>query len=291
MTLLETATNGAAYGINAVGDTVGFRGGQAVLWSSAGGPVFTLPGAGAAKSINDSGIVVGSGLYPFVWDAVNGTRDLNKMADLTAVGIEDAIAVNASGQILAVRWDYGFFLLTPSPIPSRPFNLLDSGVGGLNLSWNGGYGAAGYNVKRWSGSNYTTVATVTATTYKNPSIPNSEANLYVVSAVNSYGESRDSEAAISLPAPPTAVTATTGKGKGSLSLKWTHSTSFGIVQYRVYRSNTNGSGYALRATVGNVNSFADTGLASRTTYYYVVTSVNSSGRESAFSNQASAKTR
>jgi hypothetical protein len=264
----------------------------AALWSNEGGPVVTLPGTVAAKSINDSGIVVGTASYAFVWDPVNGTRDLNKMVDVTpGLGLEDAIAINGLGQILAIRWDYGFCVLTPSPVPSRPFNLLDSGVGGLNLSWSGGYGAAEYHVKRWSGSSYTTIATVTAATYQNTSVPNNEAGLYVVSAVNSYGESGNSDPAFSLPAPPTNLTAATGKGKGSISLKWTPSTSFGTVNYKVYRSTTNGSGYALRATVGNVNSFVDTGLASRTTYYYVVTSVNSSGREGAYSNQASARTR
>jgi probable HAF family extracellular repeat protein len=291
MVLLETATNGQGAGINDAGDVVGSRGGVAALWSSTGGPAFTLPGTWTASSINNSGMVVGTGSYPFFWDAVNGTRDLNRMADLSQVGLQQVFTLNASGQILAVRWDYGFFLLTPSPIPSRPFNLLDSGVGGLNLTWSASYGATEYNVKRWSGTSYTTVANVNATTYRETSVPNSQANLYVVSAVNSYGESGDSDPAFTLPAPPTNLAAATGKGKASISLKWTHSTSFGIVQYRIYRSTTNGSGYALRATVGQVNSFVDTGLASRTTYYYVVTSVNSSGRESAYSNQASARTR
>jgi probable HAF family extracellular repeat protein len=291
MVLLETSATGQGAAINNAGDVAGSRVGLAAIWSSAGGPVLTLPGTWTASSINDSGMVVGTGSNPFVWDAVNGTRDLNRMADLSQVGLQQVFDLNASGQILASRWDYGFFLLTPSPIPSRPINLLDSGVGGLNLTWTAGYGADGYNVKRWSGSSYNTIATITGTTYTNTTIPNSQANLYVVSAVNHYGESRDSDPAFSLPAPPTNLTAATGKGRGSISLKWTPSTTFGIFRYKVYRSTTNGSGYVVRATLGNVNSFADTGLASRTTYYYLVTTVNSSGYESVYSNQASARTR
>lgn len=291
--LLETTTNGSAFGINGAGDTVGSRGVQAAVWGGAGGPVFTLPGtSGSARSINDNGVVVGSGSFPFVWDTVNGTRDLNKMAELPPwVTLDEALAVNSSGQVLAVRSDYSAFLLTPSPRPSRPWNLLDSGVGGLNLSWNAGYGATQYFVKRWSGSSYLTVAAVTATTYKNTAIPNSQAYLYVVSAVNSYGASRDSEPAISLPAPPAALTATPGKGKGTISLKWNPSTSAGITQYRVYRSTTSGGPYSLRATLGSSTAFNDSGLSPKTTYYYVVTALNGNGLESGYSNQTSAKPR
>jgi probable HAF family extracellular repeat protein len=293
MVVLDASTYGQANGTNSAGDVVGLRGGQAALWAGAGGPVFSLPGtSGAANSINDSGTVVGSGSFPFVWDPVNGTRDLNKMADLLPGDtLHNALAVNASGQILAARLEYSSYLLTPSPIPSRPFDLVDSGAAGLSLSWTASYGAAGYNVKRWSGTSYTTVATVTAATYNNSSVPDGEANLYVVSAVNPYGESRDSEPAISQPAPPTNLTAVTGKGKGTISLKWGASPTTGINNYRVYRSTTGRGPYSLRASVSGNTTFTDTGLISRTNYYYVVTAVNFIGKESGYSNQASAKTR
>jgi len=91
------------------------------------------------------------------------------------------------------------------------------------------------------------------------------------------------------PAPPSNLTAS-ASGKRKINLAWTQSTTPGITQNKVYRSTTSGGPYTLRATLGTVTTYQDTGLTSGTTYYYVVTAVNSSG-ESSFSNQASAQAR
>ena len=91
------------------------------------------------------------------------------------------------------------------------------------------------------------------------------------------------------PAPPSNLTAN-ATGKRKINLSWTQSTSSGITQNKVYRSTTSGGPYTLRATLGAVTTYQDSGLTSGTTYYYVVTAANSSG-ESSFSNQASAQAR
>jgi len=59
--------------------------------------------------------------------------------------------------------------------------------------------------------------------------------------------------------------------------------------YNIYRSTTNGSGYAKINTglVAGV-TYNDTTVQSGTTYYYVVTAVDSTGTESSDSNQATA---
>jgi fibronectin type 3 domain-containing protein len=74
----------------------------------------------------------------------------------------------------------------------------------------------------------------------------------------------------------------------SATLTWTASTST-VSGYNVYRSTTNGSGYA-KINSGLVPSvtYNDTTVQSGTTYYYVVTAVDASGDESADSNQATA---
>jgi hypothetical protein len=75
----------------------------------------------------------------------------------------------------------------------------------------------------------------------------------------------------------------------TVSLNWTTSTS-SVSGYNVYRSTTNGSGYArINSTlVGGVSYTDSSALQSATTYYYVTTAVDSSGNESSYSNQASA---
>lgn len=75
----------------------------------------------------------------------------------------------------------------------------------------------------------------------------------------------------------------------TVSLNWTASTST-VTGYNVYRSTTNGSGYAkINSAVVTGVSYTDAStLQSGTTYYYVTTAVDSSGNESTYSNTASA---
>ncbi len=74
----------------------------------------------------------------------------------------------------------------------------------------------------------------------------------------------------------------------STSLSWTASTS-SVMGYNVYRGTTSGGPYTkLTASVDSNTSYADDSVQAGLTYYYVVTSVNSSGAESAYSNQVSA---
>jgi uncharacterized repeat protein (TIGR01451 family) len=86
------------------------------------------------------------------------------------------------------------------------------------------------------------------------------------------------------PTPPTPVPPTSQ----SVTLSW-HASTSDVIGYRVYRSETSGSGFsALNGTTITALNYTDSTVSSGTTYYYVVTSVNSSGVESAHSNQATA---
>lgn len=85
------------------------------------------------------------------------------------------------------------------------------------------------------------------------------------------------------PGAPTNLTATAGNAQVSLS--WTASS--GATSYNVKRSTTSGGPYSNIATGVTSTSFTNTGLTNGTTYFYVVSGVNSSG-ESPNSNQASA---
>jgi hypothetical protein len=75
----------------------------------------------------------------------------------------------------------------------------------------------------------------------------------------------------------------------SVTLTWTASTSPGITGYRVYRSGSSGGPYTLMTgSLVSGTSYVDTSVVAGDTYYYVTTAVNSSGMESAYSNQATA---
>jgi hypothetical protein len=74
----------------------------------------------------------------------------------------------------------------------------------------------------------------------------------------------------------------------SVGLNWTASAST-VSGYNVYRGTTNGGPYTkLNSSLITSLSYTDNTVSSGETYYYVSTSVNSSGVESSYSNQATA---
>jgi hypothetical protein len=92
-----------------------------------------------------------------------------------------------------------------------------------------------------------------------------------------------------------ATIATSGTGVAStphsVALNWVASTGANISGYNIYRGTTVNGPYPTKVnTTGLVDAvqFTDNAVTSGTTYYYVVTAVDSTNDESAFSNQASA---
>jgi hypothetical protein len=75
--------------------------------------------------------------------------------------------------------------------------------------------------------------------------------------------------------------------KHSVALHWSPSAST-VIGYFVYRSTISGGPYSkLTTSVDTVPSYTDGTVAGGLTYYYVVTSVDSTNVESAYSNQVS----
>ncbi len=95
-----------------------------------------------------------------------------------------------------------------------------AGNGWVALSWAACPGAARYNLKRAtvSGGPYGLIATPTATAYADPSVTNGTAYHYVVSAVNSLGESPNSSEASATPRPPPLLNIT--QNGSQLLLSW-----------------------------------------------------------------------
>lgn len=101
-------------------------------------------------------------------------------------------------------------------------------------------------------------------------------------AVSDHGLSRVDQltvtpATASVPSGPTNLSA--APGSGSLTLRWTGSTSGAPTSYRVFRG-TRSDGEAVTpvgTTSGTTTTFTDTGLRSGTTYFYFVQAVNAVG--------------
>src|ERR1019366_10496562 len=75
----------------------------------------------------------------------------------------------------------------------------------------------------------------------------------------------------------------------SVTLNWTASTS-AVSGYNVYRSTVSGGPYTkVNSTLVTTTQYTDSTVQAGQTYYYVVTSVDSSNVESTYSNEVSAK--
>jgi len=162
------------------------------------------------------------------------------------------------------------------------------------LAWTASAGATSYRVKRatFSGGPYTVVASPTTTSATDTGLSNGATYFYVVSAVNASGESGNSSEVsatpqATAPAPPTGLSANPNK-PGRLNLHWIQSTTAGVTQNGIYRRTTGGtypSTPSVKIPAGT--SYTDNGLASKTTYCYVITAF-AAGGESASSNEACA---
>jgi alpha-L-arabinofuranosidase len=90
-----------------------------------------------------------------------------------------------------------FAITLPPTIPTAPTTLTATRAnqkGRISLSWNAVSGATGYIVKQstTNGGPYSTIATVTTTSYTNTGLTSGRTYYYVVSAANAAGESPNS---------------------------------------------------------------------------------------------------
>ena len=173
----------------------------------------------------------------------------------------------------------------PAGVTATPLN------GQATISWLAVTGASSYNIY-WSNTSGVTPAngkiiSVAAGTftpsYTQTGLTNGTTYYYVVTAVNSNGESAPSTQVSCTPAgdAPSSVSAT--PGNGVVTLAW--SAMPGASSYNIYWSTTSGvtpgSGTQIAGIPASVApSYSQTGLANGTTYYYVVTAVNGSNESS-----------
>ena len=74
----------------------------------------------------------------------------------------------------------------------------------------------------------------------------------------------------------------------SVTLTWNTNSASDLAGYKVYRANSSGAyGLPIATLTGNVTSYVAAGLQPGTQYFFVVTAYDSSGNESAASNEVS----
>jgi fibronectin type 3 domain-containing protein len=180
--------------------------------------------------------------------------------------------------------------------PAAPANLTaTAGQNLINLDWddNNEPDLMQYNVYRANAAEgpYNQIAVVTDSNFTDDNLYGLTYFYRVTAVDNSENESPFSEIASAMPvdtippAIPANITATAGDRQ--VILEWDYNNEPDLGGYNVYRSLTSGSGYILTASDVTVSNYTDT-VANGSTYYYVVTSVDTGNLESAYSSQVSA---
>ena len=168
----------------------------------------------------------------------------------------------------------------------------NSSTGKPKLTWNAVSGAVKYEVYRSTRQNsgYSLLGTTTSTSYVNTGASTGTTYYYRVKAVNrngmasGYSNIVSGKAKAAAPAAPSVTAGNSSTGKPRLTWKAVS----GAVSYRIYRSESRGTGYSLLGTTSST-SYVNTGAAAGKTYYYRVKAVNRDGMASAYSNIVSGK--
>jgi fibronectin type 3 domain-containing protein/flagellar hook assembly protein FlgD len=180
--------------------------------------------------------------------------------------------------------------------PSSPLNLTATPSGSnviLNWSANLEPDIAGYNVYRNSPDGWLKInsSLILEATYTDSNLLNGTYT-YRVTALDTTGNeslpSNEASVTVNIGAiqPPQNLSVTPVPEGGALSLTWEYPGD-PVAGYNLYRSTTSGGPYTkVNALLITSTAYLDTGLTNGTTYYYVVTAVDSIGNQSAYSNEA-----
>ena len=168
----------------------------------------------------------------------------------------------------------------------------NSSTGKPQLTWKAVSGAVKYEVYRSTRQNsgYSLLGTTTSTSYVNTGASTGTTYYYRVKAVNrdgmasGYSNIVSGKAKAAAPAAPSVTAGNSSTGKPRLTWKAVS----GATSYRIYRSESRGTGYSLLGTTSST-SYVNTGAAAGKTYYYRVKAVNRDGMASAYSNIVSGK--
>ena len=236
-------------------------------------------------------------LNPVIYSiAANSTQYANDFHNITtgnnqyypaAVGFNDATGL---GSFNGANLYNDLVAPTKAVIPLAPMGLTaTAGVNQVILSWGMSIGAVSYNVKRStiSGGSYQNINTspVVGTVFTDSSVTSGIVYYYVVSAVNSAGESSNSTQASTTPVPaapaePTGLQVIPGNNQATFSWNATAGATF----YNVRRSTVSESQWTILISGTTKTSYVDTTAQNGMTYYYTVSAVNAGG-ESPYINQ------
>ncbi len=264
-------------------------------------PVATLPVSISASPLSATitsgatqqftALVSNSSNRTVTWSATAGTISAAGLFTAPQVSVQTSILVKASSQAdptktasatLTVNAAAAAFTVSPASLTFAGETSTSSLTpASLNIS-NGGTGAltfTGTSDQSWlklSAASGTTPATLQV----GPAMSGLKAGNYT-GHVSLSGGGTTKIVTVTLQVTSPAV-------QHSVVLSWKASTSTQVVSYSVYRSSVSGSSYALMASAIGGGTYADESVLAGSSYYYVLTAVDSDGQESKYSGQVAA---
>jgi uncharacterized protein (DUF1800 family)/fibronectin type 3 domain-containing protein len=167
----------------------------------------------------------------------------------------------------------------PPPPAEAPANLAAvPGNARVTLTWDPVPNATSYRIFRATDGEFTKIATVTATTFKNTGLTNGLTYLFRIAGRNDGGDGPASAAVPATPVapPPAPATASAVGGDHQVRLDW--STVAEATSYKVYRSTTSGR-YSTTPLASDLSGppFVDANLENGPTFFYTVIASNIGG--------------
>lgn len=214
----------------------------------------------------------------------------------TDFGFEDTSVVNLEIYYYVVTAVNGFgeskyseeSKIKVAKVPYAPeITSIDSGFGYVNLTWSepydSGYNITSYNIYRSlsRSAGYGLIANTSARFYRDELVANQEIYYYIVTAVNSQGESKYSDPVSILVGgvPRSPIGLRVEISDSLVVLMWDAPLidgGFEVIEYRIYRSQSADAGYSVIANTSEL-MYNDTGVVNGGIYYYRVSAVNSKG--------------
>jgi len=303
--------------VNSVGESAASVQVAAATLPSTPTPVIpaTPTGVSAVGGTNQATIswptVEGATSYNIYWASTAGVTKTSgtKVAGATSPYVKTGLsagstyyfivtAVNSAGESAASSQVTATTAAPPLAAPTAPTGVTASGgANQVSISWSSVAGATSYNIYWSTASGVTTAGTkITGATspYLQTGLAASTTYYYIVTAVNAAGQSVASTQVsaatnapvVTIPLSPTGVFASGGANQVSIS--W--AAVAGATSYNIYYATTSGVTKTSGTKIVNAASpYTQTGLTAGTTYYYIVTAVNSAG-ESTASSQVSVAT-
>jgi hypothetical protein len=210
--------------------------------------------------------------------AISGSMSIETSSSTYTVSLSGT-GVTSAPQVSASTSTVSFGNITVGTPSSQPVVLKNTGNADLKISSVSASGT-GFTASGGSGVTLAPDQSVTVTVTFDPKASGSvTGGLTVASNATNSPSVQLSGAGV--------AASTSASTKPSVALNWSPSAS-AVIGYFVYRGTTSGGPYAkLISSVDTAPSYTDGSVSGGQTYYYVVTSVDSSNVESAYSNQVS----